>query len=193
MRYLDRYLERFLLILSLSVCLLGASAASAADDKAALQDALRKMRQETLAQLYKEVPQARTQIRSAAGYGVFDSAGMHLLFVGGGGGSGVVRDNLNGRDTYMRMGTVSGGLGIGFEDVRTVLIFKKRAALTEFLDKGWTFGGDTAAVAKMDGKGGATGELESPQGITIYQFTKAGLMAKGSVQGTKYWKDDQLN
>lgn len=71
-----------------------------------------------------------------------------------------------------------------------MLIFKKRAVLKEFLDKGWTFGGETAAAATVDGKGGATGELESPQGITIYQFTKTGLMAKGSVQGAKYWKDN---
>ena len=101
-----------------------------------------------------------------------------------------MRDNLNSRDTYMKMSAVAGGLGIGFEDTRTVLIFKKRAVLKEFLDKGWTFGGETAAAATVDGKGGATGELESPQGITIYQFTKTGLMAKGSVQGAKYWKDN---
>ncbi|HOB62312.1 MAG TPA: YSC84-related protein [Candidatus Competibacteraceae bacterium] len=189
-----RYLDRLLPILGLTFCLLlGVSAAHAADDKAAVQDSLRKMRQDTLAQLYKEVPRARTQIRSAAGYGVFGVTGVHILFIGGSGGLGVVRDNLNGRDTYMRMSAVAGGLGIGFEDTRTVLIFNKRAALTEFLDKGWTFGGETAAAATADGKGGATGELESPAGITIYQITKAGLMAKGSVQGTKYWKDDQLN
>lgn len=77
-----------------------------------------------------------------------------------------MRDNLNGRDTYMKMSAVAGGLGIGFEDTRTVLIFKKRAVLKEFLDKGWTFGGETAA-ATVDGKDGATGELESLQGITI--------------------------
>ena len=100
-----------------------------------------------------------------------------------------MRDNLNSRDTYMKMSAVAGGLGIGFEDTRTVLIFKKRAVLKEFLDKGWTFGGETAA-ATVDGKDGATGELESLQGITIYQFTKTGLMAQGSVQGAKYWKDN---
>ncbi|MDS4027304.1 MAG: YSC84-related protein [Candidatus Contendobacter sp.] len=189
-----RRVDRLLAVLGLACCCtLGTPAASAAEDKAAIRDALRQMREETLDQLYKEVPHARTQVRSAAGYGVFGAAGVHILFVGGSGGRGVVRDNLNGRDTYMRMSAVAGGLGIGFEDTRTVLIFKKRAVLKEFLDKGWTFGGETAATATVEGKGGATGELESPQGITIYQFTKTGLMAKGSVQGTKYWKDDPLN
>jgi lipid-binding SYLF domain-containing protein len=74
-----------------------------------------------------------------------------------------------------------------------VLIFTNRKVLKEFLEKGWTFGGETAAVAKVEGKGGQAGELESPQGITVYQLAKSGLMAKGSVQGTKYWKDDALN
>lgn len=185
MRCLDR-----LLVIGLACCLLGVPVAVLAEDEAAVRNALRQMREETLDQLYKEVPRARMQVRSAAGYGVFGAAGVHILFVGGSGGRGVVRDNLNGRDTYMKMSAVAGGLGIGFEDTRTVLIFKKRAVLKEFLDKGWTFGGETAAAATVDGKGSATGELESPQGITIYQFTKTGLMAKGSVQGTKYWKDN---
>ncbi len=188
-----RGVDRLLVVLSLAGCIFFTPVVGVAEDVAAVRDALRQMRNETLDQLYKEVPRARTQVRSAAGYGVFGAAGVHILFVGGSGGRGVVRDNLNGRDTYMKMSAVAGGLGIGFEDTRTVLIFKKRAVLKEFLDKGWTFGGETAAAATVEGKGGATGELESPQGITIYQFAKTGLMIKGSVQGTKYWKDDQLN
>ncbi len=188
-----RCVDRLPAILGLAFCMLGTPAAGVAEDAAAVRDALRQIRAETLDQLYKEVPNARTQVRSAAGYGVFGAAGVHVLFIGGSGGRGVVRDNLNGRDTYMRMSAIAGGLGIGFENTRTVLIFKKRAVLKEFLDKGWTFGGETAAAATVEGKGGEVGELESPQGIAIYQFTKTGLMAKGSVQGTKYWKDDQLN
>jgi lipid-binding SYLF domain-containing protein len=160
---------------------------------AAARDALRQMRKDTLEALYREVPKARNQIRGAAGYGVFGTTDVHVLFVGGSGGQGVVRDNLSGRDTFMKTAAVAGGLGLGVEDTRTVLIFNNRKVLKQFLDNGWTFGGETAAVAKVDGKGGQTGELEAPQGITIYQLARSGLMAKGSVQGTKYWKDDALN
>ena len=112
---------------------------------------------------------------------------------GGGDSRGVVRDNLTGRDTYVRMGAVSGGLGIGFKDTRTLLIFRKRDVLKQFLDKGWTFGGEAEATAKVEGKGGTAGALETPEGIAIYQLGTTGLMAKGTVQGTKYWKDDELN
>lgn len=179
--------------LLMAICLLGAGVAGAADDKASAREALRQLRKETLDQLYKENPKAKTQIRKAAGYGVFGVTGVQFLIVGGSGGQGIVRDNLNGRDTYMKMGAVSGGLGLGYQDTRTVLIFKSRDVLKQFLEKGWTFGGETAATAKVEGKGGSAGELETPEGIIVYQLTKTGLMAKGTVQGTKYWKDEELN
>ena len=184
--------DRGLAVILAALLLVGAGAA-AADDRQAARDALREMRRQTLDQLYKEDPKAKTLIRKAAGYGVFGVTGVQILFVGGSGGRGIVRDNLTGRDTFMRMGAVSGGLGVGFKDTRTVLIFRKRDVLKQFLDKGWTFGGEAEATAKVEGKGGTAGALETPDGITIYQLGTTGLMAKGTVQGTKYWKDDELN
>lgn len=170
-----------------------AGAADDQPDKATLQAELRKMRKDTLDQLYQESPKARKEVRAAAGYGVFSISGAQVLFVGGSGGRGIVRDNLTGKDTFMKVGGVSAGLGVGFKEARLVLIFSNRTVLKDFLDKGWTFGGETAAVAKADDRGGSTGELESPQGIKVYQLTQSGLMAKGTVEGTKYWKDEGLN
>lgn len=177
----------------LAMLLLAAMSAVAADDKAAARDALRDLRKQTLDQLYREDPKAKTLIRKAAGYGVFGVMGVQMLFVGGSGGRGIARDNLTGRDTFMRMGAVSGGLGIGFKDTRTVLIFRRRDVFKQFLDKGWTFGAEAEATAKVEGKGGTAGALETPDGITVYQLSTTGLMAKGTVQGTKYWKDEELN
>jgi lipid-binding SYLF domain-containing protein len=93
----------------------------------------------------------------------------------------------------MKMGLVSGGLGIGAKDARTVMIFHNRKVLKEFLDKGWTFGGEAEATAKVEGKGGTAGELEMPEGILVYQLTTTGMMAKSTVVGTKFWRDDELN
>ena len=173
--------------------LLAAFPAFAADDKAAAKDELRALRKETLEQLYKENPQAKKEIRAAAGYGVFGVTGAQILILGGSGGRGIVRHNLTGRDTYMRVGSVSAGFGVGFKDMRTVLIFKHRDVLKKFLEEGWVFSGEAEAVAKKDGKGESAEDMASPLGITVYQLTKTGLMAHGTVQGTKYWKDDELN
>jgi lipid-binding SYLF domain-containing protein len=91
------------------------------------------------------------------------------------------------------MGAVRAGLGVGFEDLRTVLVFKKRNVLKAFLENGWTFGGDAAAVAEMDGKGAGGREVETKDGILIYQITKTGAIVCGSVAGTRFWKDEELN
>jgi lipid-binding SYLF domain-containing protein len=173
--------------------------AAAADQKASQPSkadarmALRDMRKQTLAELYRQDPKARVAIRGASGYAVFESAGAHVLFVGAGGGRGVLRDNLTGKETFMRMAAVRADLGMGFEDLRTVLVFKKRQVLKDFLDKGWTFGGDAAAVAEIDGKGGGGREAETKDGILVYQLTRAGAIVHGSVAGTRYWNDDELN
>ncbi len=190
MRYLDQLPTRVLLAL---MVLLVAAGAMAGDDRTATRKQLRNLRTETLNQLYKEIPETKTQIRKAAGYGVFEVAGAHIFFVGGGGGRGVVRDNLTGRDTFMKMASISGGLGIGVKDTRTVLIFENRQVLKKFLDKGWAFGGEAEATAKIEGKGGTAGEWETPDGIKVYQLNSTGLMARGTVVGTKFWQDDELN
>ena len=36
-------------------------------------------------------------------------------------------------------------------------------------------------------------DMNAPVGIKVYQLTQTGLMAHGSLQGTKYWKDEELN
>ncbi len=196
LRLPDRLPTLILLCLLLAVSLPAGAAEtgrSGSADAAAARAALRDMRKETLAALYKEDPKARVAIRGAAGYAVFESAGAHIFFLGGSGGRGILRDNLTGKETFMRMGAVRAGLGVGFEDLRTVLVFKNRKILQEFLDNGWTFGGDAAAVARADGKGGGGREVEIKEGIGVYQLTRTGAMARGSVAGTKYWKDEELN
>lgn len=196
-KLVERLIAILILALFLAVAPVAADAQGAPESKSVSKDetraALRDMRKETLDRLYKEEPRARVSIRGAAGYAVFESAGAHILFLGGSGGRGIVRNNLTGKDTFMRMGAVRAGLGVGFEDVRTVLVFKDRDVLNQFLEKGWTFGGETAAVAKAEDAGVGRRETEAYKGIEIFQITQAGLAARGTVAGTKYWKDEELN
>jgi hypothetical protein len=94
---------RTLVRLAAILCLILPSLGSQADDRAQARESLRKLRQDTLSALYKVNPRARTEIRGSAGYGVFVTSGPQVLFLAGSGGVGVVRDNLTGRDTYMKM------------------------------------------------------------------------------------------
>jgi len=49
---------------------------------------------------------------------------------------------------------------------------------------------DTRASAKDDK---ASTAIATPGGMEIYQFTESGVSLQATVQGTKYWKDSNLN
>ncbi|WP_438994507.1 hypothetical protein [Pseudemcibacter sp.] len=86
-----------------------------------------EMRQEVLAQLYENNPEARELIANAEGYAVFNNDGVNLIFLSAGSGKGVAHDNRSGQNTYMRMATGGVGIGLGIKDYRTVMVFHKRA------------------------------------------------------------------
>jgi lipid-binding SYLF domain-containing protein len=154
------------------------------------------MRSSVLEELYAKKPEARRAVESAAGYGVFTNLGSKIFLLATGSGYGVVHDNKTGRDTYMKMIEVGGGLGLGIKKFKAVFVFNDEQAMHDFVEKGWEFGGDADAAAKAGDTGGAataqgtTGELE---GLQVYQFTDAGIALSATVAGTKYYKDKKLN
>jgi len=152
------------------------------------------MEKETLQRLYKEAPDAQAKLESAPGYGVFSNANVNLLLVSAGGGYGVVVDNETKQRTYMRMALGGVGLGLGAKDYRVVMIFKDKATMTKFVEKGWDAGAHADAAAKAGDKGAeASGEGDIRAGIDVYSMTEAGLALQATIAGTKYWKDKELN
>lgn len=83
---------------------------------------VQQMREDTLAQLFESQPIAKEQIKDAAGYGVFSNIGTNLIFLSTGHGFGIVRDKKSDKDTYMKMGSVGFGIGLGIKDFRGVII-----------------------------------------------------------------------
>ncbi|MBT5767703.1 MAG: hypothetical protein HOI58_12730 [Kordiimonadaceae bacterium] len=150
-----------------------------------------EMRQEVLAQLYENNPEARELIANAEGYAFFNNGGVNLIFLSAGSGKGVAHDNRSGQDTYMRMATGGVGIGLGIKDYRTVMVFHKRAMFDQFVDKGWDLSGQADAAAKIDDNGGEANATDSVvSGITVYNMTEKGLALQATIQGTKYWKWD---
>jgi lipid-binding SYLF domain-containing protein len=148
---------------------------------------------EALATLYKAKPAAKAEVEKAAGYGCFTSFGISF-FVGGAGGRGLVHDNATKKTTYMNMGQASGGLDFGVKDYREVLVFKDKATLAKFIDKGWEFGGGGTATAMAGGKGAKAESAQvSSDPIAVYPMTKTGLAAGVAAGARKYWKDKDLN
>lgn len=172
---------------------LALSASALAADPAAQKAELRKMCDEALAALYKAKPAAKAEVQKAAGYGCFTSFGISF-FVGGAGGRGLVHDNATKKTTFMNMGQATGGLDFGVKDYREILIFKDKATLAQFIDKGWEFGGGAGAQAAAGGKGAKAEAAEITSGpIQVYPMTKTGLAVGIAAGARKYWKDDDLN
>ncbi|MCT6700750.1 YSC84-related protein [Rheinheimera sp. 4Y26] len=156
------------------------------------RQAIENMRAETLNTLYRQKPYAADTIERSAGYAVFSNANVNLLFASAGGGYGVVHSN-NGTVTYMKMGELGIGLGLGAKDYRLVFVFHTKDALRRFVEHGWAFGGQLDAAAKAKDKGDAIGGEITVDNITIYQLTESGLALQATIKGTKFWRDDSLN
>lgn len=175
---------------------LGGNSLLAKDSPDVQRNKIQKMHDEVLAELYELHPAAKAKIRSAAGYAVFSNVGINLVFASFAGGHGVVVEKglITDTKTYMKMGSAGLGLGLGVKDFRGVFIFYDKAKLKSFVTKGWDFSAQADAAAKSGEKGGAAaGAGNLVEGVEIFQITKNGLALQATLQGTKYWKDDDLN
>ncbi len=187
---------RLLLVLLAVGFVLPAPDAAAKPSDAERRKEILGMRDEVLKELNKLDPGARSRLRKAEGYAVFSNIGINLIFASAGGGSGVVVENgmISDTETYMRMATLGLGIGLGVKDFRAVFIFHDKDALRNFIEKGWDFSGQADAAAKSDKKGAAAGLAGTAiPGVEVIQITKNGVALQATLQGTKYWKDRDLN
>ena len=180
-------------ILVVLAALLTACATNKGSTPAEKRTAIQAMKTDVLNQLYASKQSARQEVEAAPGYGVFSNANLNIIFASFGGGHGVVRNNTSNQDTYMKMGEVGVGLGIGAKDYRVVFVFHDAETMNEFIESGWEFGGQADAAAKAGDKGGAVGGEALLDRVTVYQITEAGLALQATVKGSKYWLDDELN
>ena len=155
---------------------------------------VREMAQDALAQLYEVAPYAKRAIARSAGYAVFSTFGIKLFFAGGTSGKGLVSNARTGRQTFMRMLQVQGGLGFGLAKSRLVFVFANERALDNFVSQGWEFGPQANLSAMASGSGAMfTGAAAVSPGVYVYQLTDTGLAATLTVAGTRFFKDDTLN
>jgi lipid-binding SYLF domain-containing protein len=156
---------------------------------------IRKMRDQTLKELYRVQPDARRHVEKAAGYAVFSNFGVKILLAGGGSGTGIAVDNKTKKEAFMKMAEIQAGLGFGVKKFRLVWVFEKLADLDRFVNSGWELGAQTTASAKVAGQGAdvASGAVSVAPGVRLYQLTDDGLALELTVKGTRYYKDADLN
>jgi lipid-binding SYLF domain-containing protein len=178
----------------LVVTLLAAGLSSAKDSPDQKRQKTRKMAAQTLKDLYKMEPTSQEAIKKSAGYAVFNNMGTNLLLLSTARGAGIAVSSKTKQETFMKMISAGAGLGLGVKDYRVIFVFENDKALARFLDSGWSGSGQADAAAKAGKSGGAySGAVQVEPGVWVYQITKNGLALQLTLQGTKYYKDDDLN
>jgi len=179
---------------AMALIMLVAGLSSASDKNEEKREKTRKMAAQTLQELYKLQPTAQAGIQKAAGYAVFNNMGTNLLLVSTARGAGMAVNAKSKQETFMKMVSAGAGLGVGVKDYRVIFVFENEKALAQFIDSGWSGSAQSDAAAKA-GKSGAaySGAVEAAPGVWVYQITKNGIALQLTLQGTKYYKDDDLN
>ena len=183
-----------IILQSIAVILLAAVVLSAKDKNDEKRDKTHKMAAQTLQDLYKLQPTAQAAVQKAAGYAVFDNRNVNLLVVSTASGGGIAVNSSSKEETFMKMASAGVGLGLGAKDYRVVFVFENDKALGQFINSGWAADAQTDAAAKTETGGAAySGAVQAAPGVWVYQITKKGLALQLTLQGTKYYKDDELN
>ena len=155
---------------------------------------IQTMKQDTLKDLYQYHPAAEKKVGNSVGYAVFSNTGINVLLLSTGNGWGVAHNNGTGKDTYMKMFSAGVGIGMGVKDFRGVFVFTTKDAFENFVEHGWQASAQADAAAKAGEKGGAAdAAIDVAPGVELYQLTENGLALQATIQGTKYWKNDDLN
>jgi lipid-binding SYLF domain-containing protein len=158
------------------------------------RDAILKMRDVTLADLYKLKPEVKQEVEKAAGYAVFDASSVYAVLFVGIRGHGVLMDNSTGKPVYMKMTRAGTGPGVGYRKYRVVFVFKSKALLDQFMSVGADVSGEARFTAKSGEKGqeGGVGGSFNPN-MSVYEITDKGLSAQANWGGTAYVPDTELN
>ena len=193
---MTRILTMFSLILALCITSAFAEEKSNRELKkiAKEQAGIREMRDQTLADLYEERADIRQEVADSVAVAAFSSVGLNLFLISTARGGGIVRETDSGEETFMRMFSVGGGFGFGVKDFRVVFVFHTQNAFDNFLGSGWDFSAQADAGAKSGDKGVETEAAATVvEGVSLYQLTEAGIALQATLQGTKYYKDEDLN
>ena len=155
---------------------------------------IRRMAMSTLDQLYAAQPSARQAVQKAAGYAVFSEISTKILLAGGGGGKGLVVDTISDQETFMLMAMLQAGYGMGITKSHLVWVFERESDLKNFVNDGLILGADINLQVNPGTSGGVyQGAVEVRPGVWLYQLSDEGLALDLTVEGTKYFKDTELN
>lgn len=136
------------------------------------RQAVLKVRNRTLNQLFKLKPPTQTEIEQAAGYGVFEINGLNAVLAEKH-GRGVVMER-NGKTTYMQLARTDIGPGATVKPYWQIMVFRDPRQLSQFVASG------------------SPADVSSDPSITVYQLNEKGVSTQAD-WGARYYRDPDLN
>ena len=150
--------------------------------------------QEALDRFYAAQPSLRELVQQSGGHVVFSSVDGQYLMFGGGNGFGMAVDAKTGSRTYLKRLELALGFGLGLRSYQTLIVFRDQATLGKLLEEGWDLGGDATAAFQAGDKGGSAAMAGNPRsGMQVWELTESGVIAKLAVNGSKAWRNADLN
>jgi lipid-binding SYLF domain-containing protein len=151
---------------------------------------VRQQRDEMLQTLYSSKPEMKARLKKAAGYATFNQKDVNLFLLASGTGYGVLVDHKTGKETFMRMASLGGGVGMGVKDLRVVFVFNDPKVMRQFVESGWQFGGKADAAAKYQDTG-VSAEQTAKANVNFKEGTVAAGTSTDARAGTE--KKDTSN
>jgi lipid-binding SYLF domain-containing protein len=162
----------------------------ASGDPAAQRQALDAASDSALSRLYAQQPGSRELVSQARGVLVFPSFGSAGFLIGGGTGTGVLREG--GRTAgYYRMTEASVGLLAGAQSQAVFILFMTDEALKRFkASSGWTVGADANITMLNVGANAQITTQTARQEVIGFVMTNSGLMGNLSLNGNRVTRLD---
>jgi lipid-binding SYLF domain-containing protein len=149
---------------------------------------LEELEEQTLAELVEQQPEAQAELDRSVGHAVFSNTTTKVPIVGAGDGIGVVVDTTTDERTYLKVGRLDVGGGLGVRKYRLIIIFFEEEALRKLASGKVELGaGVEAGAGKEDvgtGAGGIAGSRN--EDYVLYQLSEAGVSATFTVRAIRY-------
>ena len=143
---------------------------------------LMKEADEAVAEMLKVDPGLKAYFDKAAGCAVFPNVGKGGLIIGGASGNGVLYEA--GQKVGMcSLKELNVGLQAGGEALMEVIFFETKADVDDFKEGNFEFDAGLSATALKEG---ASMDMKYRDGVSVFTYTKGGLMADASIGGQKF-------
>jgi lipid-binding SYLF domain-containing protein len=149
---------------------------------------LAELEQQTLTELVDKHPEAQAEIDRAVGHAVFSNTTTKVPIVGAGEGIGVVVDKNTGERTYLKVGRLDVGGGLGVRKYRLIVVFFEEAPLKKLASGKLELGAGVEAGAGSGDVGTGAGGIggSRKEGYALYQLSEAGVSATFTVRVIRY-------